>query len=654
MSDSDMSFKNDQHEGLPATLSDDESAQVKKNMLQRLTRLALIFGVLAIIAFAVLLRLLIIGREPINSDEAVVGLMAHEILHGHFFAFYWGQNYGGVEPYFVAAVFLIFGQSTFSLAVTPIILDFVAAFILFRIGKKFFSFNVALGASLLFLIWPEVYVWQSTIEYGFRFAALVIGLAMVLLVLNIIDIGSKKNSAMTLNNSTETASADRQSSISFVSKWRFANKDTFYYLLLGLLSGLGWWATPEIVYFAIPLAFLIIYSLIRKKFRISLMGLILFLLGAAIGAIPWLYDNVGKGFPSLKANTQVNSSITEHFRVFVTHVLPMVLGLRLVASGDWLWKEDFGLAVYALFLCICLIYFVISIKEKKNFFLIAFLVLFPFLYAYSPVTWYWQDGRYALYLAPFLALYLVAAVEGIVLRLSSRLRYLIKPSISASNDKDEINTASVRSLPKAALQKVSTLPVVMMVIVGLVFTLGAAAKVSPFIPKKNVLGESSWLSFDQNATGWLQPALIVLHEHHIKDAFAGYWLAYPLAFMANGNLTVSPTLFLRYTSYYLQVEKADKVAWIFPNPSRFAEDVAEVSTTALNPGCIGGYRTKAVPVYGLSGCLALGEIESYLHHINDSYQVLYMGDLLAVVPDKNINPHILYRTEHIKDGYKAS
>ena len=39
-----------------------------------------------------LLRLYALGRGTINSDEAVVGLMAREILHGHFFAFYWAEQ----------------------------------------------------------------------------------------------------------------------------------------------------------------------------------------------------------------------------------------------------------------------------------------------------------------------------------------------------------------------------------------------------------------------------------------------------------------------------------------------------------------------------------------------------------------------------------
>ena len=40
-----------------------------------------------VIALGLFLRIWILGRMPITSDQAVVGLMAREILHGHFFAY---------------------------------------------------------------------------------------------------------------------------------------------------------------------------------------------------------------------------------------------------------------------------------------------------------------------------------------------------------------------------------------------------------------------------------------------------------------------------------------------------------------------------------------------------------------------------------------
>src|SRR5665213_1722445 len=53
--------------------------------------------VLAIMGLGI--RVWALGRHAINADQAVVGLMAEQILHGHFSAFYWGQSYGGGEPY---------------------------------------------------------------------------------------------------------------------------------------------------------------------------------------------------------------------------------------------------------------------------------------------------------------------------------------------------------------------------------------------------------------------------------------------------------------------------------------------------------------------------------------------------------------------------
>ena len=90
--------------------------------------------------------------------------MAQEILHGHFSAFYWGQNYGGLEPYVVAAVFAVFGQSTFTLEITPALLDARCAFLLWRLGRRLFSPAIGISAALVFWIWPEVYVRASTIR----------------------------------------------------------------------------------------------------------------------------------------------------------------------------------------------------------------------------------------------------------------------------------------------------------------------------------------------------------------------------------------------------------------------------------------------------------------------------------------------------------
>src|SRR5439155_3057877 len=53
----------------------------------------------------------------VDSDEAVVGLMARAFRHGHWQAFYWGQHYAGsLEPALVA----LFGASGTALKLVPV------------------------------------------------------------------------------------------------------------------------------------------------------------------------------------------------------------------------------------------------------------------------------------------------------------------------------------------------------------------------------------------------------------------------------------------------------------------------------------------------------------------------------------------------------
>jgi len=78
-------------------------------------------------AYGLVLRLWLLAHTPVNSDWAVTGLMAKSILSGHFWTFYWGQQYGGVEPYLVAPVVWLSGGSPWAMGVTAALLSAVAA-----------------------------------------------------------------------------------------------------------------------------------------------------------------------------------------------------------------------------------------------------------------------------------------------------------------------------------------------------------------------------------------------------------------------------------------------------------------------------------------------------------------------------------------------
>ncbi|HUY79362.1 MAG TPA: hypothetical protein VMV29_21510 [Ktedonobacterales bacterium] len=85
---------------------------------------------LLIVAFGYRLYLIAHGWPQLDSDEAVIGLMARHILHGEYPVFFWGQNYmGAFQAYFAAIFFAVFGPSAFWLHFSVLLLTmgFLAA-----------------------------------------------------------------------------------------------------------------------------------------------------------------------------------------------------------------------------------------------------------------------------------------------------------------------------------------------------------------------------------------------------------------------------------------------------------------------------------------------------------------------------------------------
>jgi hypothetical protein len=80
---------------------------------------------LALLAAAALYRLLLIARgwPAIDSDEAIIGLMARHILTGDRPIWFWGQHYmGAFQAYFAALFFAVFGSSAFVLHLSVLLL----------------------------------------------------------------------------------------------------------------------------------------------------------------------------------------------------------------------------------------------------------------------------------------------------------------------------------------------------------------------------------------------------------------------------------------------------------------------------------------------------------------------------------------------------
>lgn len=305
----------------------------------------------------------------LESDEAVVGLMARHILDGELPTFYWGQSFGGAaEAFLVAAVFAVGGPSTLGIRLVPFGLAVVAALLVWRVGRRLLGPAQGVAAGLLFWLWPSGLVWWGIKERLFYWSTIVAGLAFVLACLRLAERPNRRDA-----------------------------------LLAGLAAGIGWWSTPQIVVFVVPTVAWIVVQ--RRHALRPLLGY--GLPAAVVGAAPWLAYNLAHRFvslnpPEVQANGQ--GTYVDHLETFAARGLPMALGVRLPLTEQWV---PGGKALF--FVMLAALGFVVV--RRRSLLLALGLVVFPLVHALSPLSHYVGEGRYLTYYAAFLALAFAAAVR---------------------------------------------------------------------------------------------------------------------------------------------------------------------------------------------------------------------------------------------------
>ena len=512
--------------------------------------LATVCGLLIVVG--VLLRVWLLGNAPMNSDEATAGLVAHSIAHGHTYAFYWGQSYGSVEPYVLALNFLVFGQSPFVLNATPALLALVGSVLVWRIGLRLFQPAAAVVAAVLSWIWSESSLWNSTREYGLHEVTMVLGLVLLLEALRIVQ-------------KARGEGADR----------------LFDWAVLGAAGGLGFWASPEIVYFAVPAALMVAFSLRRQSIVAAASRVGVAVATAFIGMLPWIWATAtrsGSGIPP--------SPVTYFSRLgtFFSHVLPMILGLRVEGVGLWEGGQVFGAIAYALLIVFVLGGAVILVVRCRDSWILALtLVLYPFLYAAFPTSWFWNDGRYGLSLTPILSLVIAGGLWQMV-------------------------------RPRTAVWAASALLVLACVSTLVAFNDGYGAIGKP----------SELTSFVANPNTEVTALADQLDRLGISHAYAGYWVANDLTFLSNGRITALALDENRNPPGATNTG-AKNVAWVFvPDASVGAVSSQTGSVTDLQPGAL--TETQFI---------------AWLQAHGVPYRRHTIGGFDVIVPERNVNPAVV-------------
>lgn len=265
-----------------------------------------------------------LGRSAeITVDEAVYGLQSGKILAGEWPVFYPAQDYtGSFSAYLSAFLFWLFGVSTVSLKIIPFLFSIGTIFTIYLLAQK--AFGQSVGIFTLFVsslgtpFWNN---WSSRAGTGYVEATF-LGTLVLILTLEI------------------------------VKDTREPGGRRYLTIILGFLSGLGFWIQPTIIYFMIPsLIFLLIK--LRKKFLIIFL---MFILGFLVGAGPVIYYNTvlkpsATSFALIKKPWGVRGA----FNNLTIEGFPVLLGGRTSNS-----RADLNLAVskyiYLLFF-LSLIYF---------------------------------------------------------------------------------------------------------------------------------------------------------------------------------------------------------------------------------------------------------------------------------------------------------
>jgi hypothetical protein len=358
--------------------------------------------VVVAIAVAIALRAWLlsssVGRP--DGDETVVGLMARAILHGQHPFFFWGQAYGGtIEPALVALSFAVSGTSTFGLKAVPLALEIVAALLLWRVARRTVGIAAAPFAGALLLVYPPAFVWWSTKERGFYWAALV-GVVAALLLASRLDSDPERPSTVDL-------------------------------LLFGLVFGLSWWTSPQTMFVILPIT---IWIVVRARRHLSRWWIAV--VAAGVGALPWLAYNVRHRLASIRQPQAAQvTTYWQRLHLFFAKLLPMTLGLRRPFTGAWLFGPVIGVVLYiaALGAFAWLAARVVrdaSVRSELGMY-VAAGVAYPFLFAIPSTSYYVLDSRYGLMLTPVIVMFIAWAVRrslagrAVVMVLASLLAFSV-------------------------------------------------------------------------------------------------------------------------------------------------------------------------------------------------------------------------------------
>jgi hypothetical protein len=343
-----------------------------------------------------------------DSDEAVVGLMADHATRGELTTFFWGQAYGGSQEVLLTVpVFWLAGSGWLTLRLVPVFLSAVAAFVVWRVGRRTISEPAAAVAGCLSWIWPPFVIYKLTHQWGFYASGALYSALLLLLTLRVVERPSK------------------------------ARVGTF-----GLVVGLSLWQSAQLVPIVVPAIAWMVWRR-RSVLRNAWVAVVF----AIVGALPSIVWNVRNDWGSFMSPIEDTTTYVHRLRVFASPLLPMLLGLRTPFTQERLLPAIPTLLLYAAVMAL-FAFGAYKARQRDISLLYVVALAFPFVYTLAPATFFSQEPKYLVVLSPVLVL-LVAQLATTYWRATAVVAIALVVSV-ATLDRMETYFRTVPAQPPAA------------------------------------------------------------------------------------------------------------------------------------------------------------------------------------------------------------
>ena len=469
--------------------------------------------------------LLLTGRIPFNSDEAIVALMARHINQGNLPIFFYGQAYmGSMDAILVALGFRVFGQHIWVIRAVQSILFLgtvaTTALLGFKLSR---SKSIALISGLLIAVPPVNISLYTTVSIGGYGEMFLIGNLLLLSGFRIIN---------------------------RVKKEGFKPDLSFFISLIawGLGAGFGFWVIGLTLVYTIPVAFVLFWEIIKTaNMKLVLKSVALISVGAIIGSIPWWTYAIGEGSAALIseltggaiANISSSSDLLQPLERFGNMILfggTVILGLRPPWDIRWLMMP---ILPFILIFWLAVLYFSIKkiAKDKIQSETLIVSLMGAIIFVGFIFTPYGSDpsGRY---FSPLMVPMALFGADFLVSQFSEKLFLQIG-----------------------------------ILFIVLSFNLGGTVQSILDYPPGITTQFDAITQIDHRN---MDELIDFLESKEIYRGYSNYWVSYPLAFLSREEIIFVPRLPYhedfrytarddRYAPYRNLVLEAEQVAYITTN-----------------------------------------------------------------------------------------